>query len=171
MLKHRDENGRERSGKCLNHSRSCILLPGTETGTRRPDGKTKPVLRDIGNGIFRTGTCRLRSGSGNFKSLTPSVASILAPGTTVAPHRRQSPSSASLSYMAMLVSDETMWQLIVWATSPMDGRDFGFSCKQHIAILASCRACRNHWQQLGPVRLKNLEESVRAWTVNFSHEQ
>jgi len=166
---YRDGNGREQSGKCLNHFHSCIFfLP--ETGTRRPDGKIKPVLRDIRNEIFRIGTCRLRSGSGN-SSLTPSVASILAPGTTVAPHRRQSPSSASLDYMAMLVSDETMWQLIVWATSPMDGRDFGFSCKQHIAILASCRACRNHWQQLGPVRLKNLEESVRAWTVNFSHEQ
>jgi len=53
--------------------------------------------------------------------------------------------------MAMLVSDETMWQLIVWATSPMDARDFGFSCKQHIAILASCRACRIHWQQLASI--------------------
>ena len=98
------------------------------------------------------GNVSIISGSGNSKSLTPSVASILAPGTTVAPHRRQSPSSASLAYMAMLVSDETMWQLIVWATSPMDGRDFGFSCKQHIAILASCRACRNHWQQLVSIR-------------------
>ena len=63
----RDENGRERSGKCLNHSRSCIFLSGTETGTGRPDGKTNPVLRDIGNGIFRTETRRLRSGSGNTK--------------------------------------------------------------------------------------------------------
>ena len=61
------ENGRERSGKCLNHFRSHIFWPGTGTGTGRPDGKTNPVLRDIGNRIFQTGTCRLRSGSGNTK--------------------------------------------------------------------------------------------------------
>ena len=57
-------NGRE---NVLTIPAPIFFLPGTETGTRRPDGKTKPVLRDIGNGIFRMGTCRLRSGSDNTK--------------------------------------------------------------------------------------------------------
>ena len=63
----RDENGRERSGKPLNRSRNCIFLSGTETGTEKSDGKTKSVLRDIGNGINRSGACRLRSGIDNSK--------------------------------------------------------------------------------------------------------
>ena len=63
----RDENGRERSGKSLNRSRNCIFWSGTETGTEKSDGKTKSVLRDIGNGINRSGACRLRSGIDNSK--------------------------------------------------------------------------------------------------------
>ena len=51
----RDENDRERSGKSLNHSRNHIFGPGTGM----PDGKTKSVLRNIGNGIIRSGTCRI----------------------------------------------------------------------------------------------------------------
>ena len=53
----RDENGRKRSGKPLNRSRNCIFWSGTETGTKKSDGKTKSVLRDIGNGINRSGAC------------------------------------------------------------------------------------------------------------------
>ena len=63
----RDENGRERSGKLFNHSRNCIFWSGTEAGTKKSDGKTKSVLRDIGNGINRSGACRLRSGIDNSK--------------------------------------------------------------------------------------------------------
>ena len=51
----RDENGRERSGKPFNHYRNHIFLSGMETGTGTPDGNTKPILRDIGNGIIRSG--------------------------------------------------------------------------------------------------------------------
>ena len=64
---YRVENGRERSGKHRNHSRSCIIWPGTVAGTGKPDGKTNSILRDIGNGILRSGTCRLRSGIDNTK--------------------------------------------------------------------------------------------------------
>ena len=63
----RDENGRERSGKHLNHSRNHIFWPGTGTETGKSDGNTKPVLRYIGNGIIRSGTSRIRSGIGNSK--------------------------------------------------------------------------------------------------------
>ena len=63
----RDENGRERSGKPFNHSRNHIFLSGTEKGTGTPDGNTKPILRDIGNGIIRSGISRLRSGIKNSK--------------------------------------------------------------------------------------------------------
>ena len=63
----RDENSRERSGKPLNRFRNCIFLSGTETGTGKSDGKTKLVLRDIGNGINWSGACRLRSGIDNSK--------------------------------------------------------------------------------------------------------
>ena len=70
----RDENGRERSGKPLNHSRNCIFWSETDARTRKSDartrksdGKTKSVLRDIGNGINRSGACRLRSGIDNSK--------------------------------------------------------------------------------------------------------
>ena len=61
-----DENDRERSGK-LNRFRNCIFLSGTETGTEKTEGKTKSVLRNIGNGIIRSGTCRIRSGIGNSR--------------------------------------------------------------------------------------------------------
>ena len=63
----KDENGRERLGKPLNRSRNCIFWLGTKTGTEKSDGKTKSVLRDIGNGINRSGACRLRSGIDNSK--------------------------------------------------------------------------------------------------------
>ena len=63
----RDENGREQSGKPLNHSRNHIFWSGTETVTGKPDGKTKSILLDIGNGIFRSETYRLRSGIGKSK--------------------------------------------------------------------------------------------------------
>jgi len=62
----RDENGWEWSGKPLNHSRNHIFLSGTGT----PDGNTKPILRDIGNGIIRSGISRLRSGIENSKRNT-----------------------------------------------------------------------------------------------------
>jgi len=62
-----DENGRERSGKSLNHSRNHIFGPGTGSGTGMPDGKKKSVLRNIGNGIIRSGTYRIRSGIGNSR--------------------------------------------------------------------------------------------------------
>ena len=64
---YRVENGRERSGKHRNHSRSCIIWPGTVAGTGKPDGKTNSILRDIGNEILRSGTCRLRSGIDSTK--------------------------------------------------------------------------------------------------------
>jgi len=47
-------NGRE---NVLTIPAPIFFLPGTETGTGRSDGKTKPVLWDIGNGKFQTGTC------------------------------------------------------------------------------------------------------------------
>jgi hypothetical protein len=53
----RDESGRERSGKPLNHSCNHIFLPGTGAGTGKPDGKTKAILRDIGRETYRSGTC------------------------------------------------------------------------------------------------------------------
>jgi len=63
----RVENGRERSEKSPNHSCFCIFQSGTGAGTGNADGKTKPILWDIGNGIYRSGTCRLRSGIGNSR--------------------------------------------------------------------------------------------------------
>ena len=49
-------NGRE---NLLTVSVLVFFLLGTRTGTGKMDGKTKSVLRDIGNRSYRSGTCRL----------------------------------------------------------------------------------------------------------------
>ena len=48
----RNENGRERSEKPLNCYRFCFVLSRTGAGTEIADGKTNPILRDIGNGTY-----------------------------------------------------------------------------------------------------------------------
>ena len=44
-----------------------FFLSRMETGTGKTDGKTKPILRDIENGTYRSGTHRLRSKNGNSR--------------------------------------------------------------------------------------------------------
>ena len=63
----RDENGRDRSGKDSNHFRFHILIRKRERERELSVGKTKAVMRDIGNGSIRSEACRLRAGTGTQK--------------------------------------------------------------------------------------------------------
>jgi len=63
----RDENGRDRSRKNSNHFRFHILIWKRERERELSVGKTKTVMRDIGNGSIRSEACRLRAGTGTQK--------------------------------------------------------------------------------------------------------
>jgi len=54
----RDESGRDRSGKYPNHFRFHIFIRKRKQERESSVGKTKSVIRDIGNGTIRSEVCR-----------------------------------------------------------------------------------------------------------------
>ena len=64
----RVENGRENS---LTIPAPVFFLPEMDAGMGKADGKTKSILRDIGNRIYRLGThpLRLKIGNSNCEHL------------------------------------------------------------------------------------------------------
>ena len=54
----RDESGRDRSGKYSNQFRFHILIRKRKRVRESSVGKTKSVMRDIGNGTIRSETLR-----------------------------------------------------------------------------------------------------------------
>jgi len=74
-MKTRDENGRKRLGNDPNHFCFHILIRKWERERKISIGKTKSVMRDIGNGTIRSEACRLWSETGTQNGNNKSIPS------------------------------------------------------------------------------------------------